>query len=140
MTVPFETFAPLAAIPCVTHAFTLRTDADTKAEGFQDAVVRAVGFHPHDEAWAEQTHGNQVAVVEEPGYVPVADALVTRERGLPLAVRCADCAAVYMVDRRTRAIGLAHSGKRGTQTNIVGNMLATMRAACSLAWDSKMAW
>jgi YfiH family protein len=129
MPVAFETFAPLAALPLIAHGFTLRTADDTKADGYQETVCRAAGFDPCGAAWAEQTHGNGVVAVTGPGYTPVADGLVTRKPGLPLIVRCADCAAVYVVDRRTAAIGLAHSGKKGTQANIAGNMLATMAAA-----------
>ncbi len=67
------------------------------------------------------------AVFETTGErVPMVDALVTATNGLPLVIRCADCAAVFIVDQHTPAIGLIHSGKKGTLANIAGNTLAMM--------------
>ena len=135
----FETFAPLRQLPFVTHAFTLRTTEDTKTDDYEGRVVHALGFTNY--ARAEQPHGTKVVVVAVPGgiafperpataattthHFPDADALVTRERDLPLVVRCADCAPVFIVDRRTPAIALIHSGRKGTLANVAGN---TVRA------------
>jgi YfiH family protein len=125
----FETFAPLRQLPFVTHAFTLRTAEDTKADDFEGRALSAVGFLSGRFSSAEQTHGNGVAVVFETTgeRVPLVDALVTSAKNLPLVIRCADCAAVFLVDQRTPAIALIHSGKKGTCANIVGNTLATMQ-------------
>lgn len=124
----FETFAPLNRFPFIVHAFTLRTSEDTKADGFEERLVGTLGFSPDTYASAEQPHGNSVAV---PGkgarLVPHVDALTTREAGVPLVIRCADCAAVFIVDRRTPAIALIHSGKKGTAGNVVGNAILRMQ-------------
>jgi hypothetical protein len=126
---PSETFAPLDQIPFIQHAFTLRTGDDTKADDFEARALTTLGFASTRFASAEQTHGNGVAVVFETTgeRVPMVDALVTATKGLPLVIRCADCAAVFIVDRHTPAISLVHSGKKGTLANIVGNTLAMMR-------------
>jgi copper oxidase (laccase) domain-containing protein len=55
------------------------------------------------------------------------DALVTHTPNLSLVIRCADCAAVFIVDRVTHAIALVHSGKAGTERNIVSNTVMTMQ-------------
>ena len=125
----FETFAPLRQLPFITHAFTLRTTEDTKADDFEGRALAALGFSPTRFASAEQTHGNGVAVIRETTgeRVPLVDALVTSTRNLPLVIRCADCAAVFLVDRRTPAIALVHSGKKGTLADIVGSTVATMQ-------------
>ena len=116
-----ETFAPLAGYP---HGFTLRDPSDdTQANDFPAQIAHAHGFTSF--AMAEQIHGAGVAVVHQPGLVTGVDALITRQRGLPLIVRCADCAPVFLIDRATPAIALIHSGKRGTCANIVG---ATVQA------------
>ncbi|MCX6877151.1 MAG: polyphenol oxidase family protein [Verrucomicrobia bacterium] len=88
-------------------------------------------------AWwrAEQVHGKAVARV--PGVpqvlapdglplVPGVDGLVTQQTGLVLAIYVADCAAIWLADRRTGAIGLLHSGKQGTAAGILDNALAVM--------------
>jgi polyphenol oxidase len=125
----FETFSPLSQLAFLTHAFTLRTGDDTKADSFQDQVLKSLGLSPHRYVSAEQTHGNGVAIVTEPSpRIPAVDALVTRTANLPLLIRCADCAAVYIVDRATPAIALVHSGKTGTLANVVGNTVRRMQA------------
>ena len=125
----FETFAPLRQFPFITHAFTLRATEDTKADDFEGRALAALGFSPTRFASAEQTHGAGVAVIFETTgeRVPMVDALATSVSKLPLVIRCADCAAVFIVDHRTPAIALVHSGKKGTIANIVGSTVTTMR-------------
>ncbi len=120
----FETFAPLAGLDFITHAFTLRTINDTRAGDYESRVARQFGFPAL--ARADQPHGAGVAIVTTPGAVTGADALVTRQRNLPLLIRCADCAPVFIVDRKTPAIALVHSGKKGTLANVVGQTLKQM--------------
>ena len=111
-----ETFASLTGYP---HGFTIRDSADdTRATDFTAQVAHAHGFT--DFVMAEQIHGAGVAIVQQPGLVTGVDALITRQRGLPLIIRCADCAPVFIIDRATPAIALIHSGKRGTLANIIG--------------------
>jgi polyphenol oxidase len=125
---PLETFAPLRTLDFITHAFTLRSQDDTRTDAFEDGTLRALGFDPSRRVSAEQTHGNGVAVVTQPALrIPTVDALATRVAGLPLVIRCADCAAVYIIDRTTPAIALVHSGKAGTLANIAGNTLRAMQ-------------
>lgn len=84
---------------------------------------------------AEQVHGTAVAVV--PGaaeilapdglpVVPGVDGLITNEPGIVLAIYVADCGAIWLADRVTGAIGLLHSGKKGTDGNILAVALAAM--------------
>ena len=58
-----------------------------------------------------------------------ADGLVTNRPGLCLAIYVADCAAVYLADRKAQAIGLVHAGRKGTELGIVTEAIATMREA-----------
>ena len=56
------------------------------------------------------------------------DGLVTNLPGQLLAIYVADCAAIYLADPVTRSIALLHSGKKGTEGNILGNAVSTMEA------------
>lgn len=71
-----------------------------------------------------QVHGDRVAVVDQPGFVPECDAAVTAAPGLVLSVRVADCVPVLVAGRL--AIGIAHAGWRGTAAGIAGRMLAAL--------------
>lgn len=85
-----------------------------------------------------QTHGNRVAVVREEdrgrgGWPPDsgpadADALTTNVTGILLGITVADCLPVFLYDPVHRAIGLAHSGWRGTAGRIVANTVDAMRS------------
>jgi hypothetical protein len=124
----FETFAALDRLDFITHAFAQRCAEDTRADAYQDGVLEALGFPKTVFASAEQSHGNGVAVVAAPvSRASAVDALITTTLRLPLLIRCADCATVYLVDPVLQAIGLVHSGKAGTRANIVGCALASMR-------------
>lgn len=96
---------------------------------FHQQLLRDAGVNPDSLATAEQVHGADVAVVERPGQTSGVDALVTNCAKLPLGIYVADCAAVYFLDPVRRAIGLAHSGKKGTEGRIVVATLETMRKA-----------
>ncbi len=100
----------------------------------QDAVSNFAG--PSARWWrAEQVHGTHVSVV--PGspqiiaadgipVVPESDGLVTHQSGVVLAIYAADCGAIWLADRKTGAIGLLHSGKKGTEGNIFEVALGVM--------------
>ena len=80
---------------------------------------------------AEQVHGREVAVVggEPPRQVAGADGLVTAERGVLLGIYVADCGPIWLHDRGTGAVGLLHSGRKGTELGILEEALAVMGRA-----------
>jgi polyphenol oxidase len=146
VTEAFPFLAPLNAIPGVRAGWVERVPKLT-ITGDRDEAMRLLrpiheglvaGFSGETTNWwrAEQVHGNEVAVV--PGcptiiaadglpIVPGVDGLVTSENGTVLAMYVADCGAIWLADRRTGAIGLLHSGKKGTESNILENALELMR-------------
>jgi polyphenol oxidase len=102
-----------------------------------DAVHREVRHSLGMGNWplitAEQIHGDRIALVdlaqnrdqELAGY----DGFITDQRELSLGIHVADCCAVYIVDPNTPAIGLVHSGKKGTALAIVAKAVAKMGKA-----------
>ncbi len=95
-----------------------------------DQTLASRGFNVTRRASAEQIHGSGVAAVtgESVAASPVrgVDALATGAPGLCLSIYVADCAAIYFADPRRRVIALAHSGRKGTELNIVGETIALM--------------
>jgi copper oxidase (laccase) domain-containing protein len=142
MQLPFEQFPALSAIGTCRHAFTQRIPgvdvSHDKAEVLRrlDAAHReirnAIGVGDWPLLTAQQIHGNKIAVADSSNRGPLGrefrgcDGLITNQRGVALGIYVADCCAVYIVDPQTPAIGLVHSGKRGTATGVVSNAIQQM--------------
>ena len=86
-------------------------------------IADAIGFTPEDLIFSDQTHTTNIRVVTEAdrgkGFIkPLdytdVDGLITDVPGLVLATFYADCVPLYFVDPVHRAVGLSHSGWRGT--------------------------
>jgi polyphenol oxidase len=136
-----EFLPALAAISNIRHAFITRipgidVSAD-KAEALNrlDAVHREfrgeIGIGDWPLLTAQQVHGDKIAVidrlVERDQESAGCDGLITDQRKIALGIYVADCAAVYLVDPKTPAIGLVHSGKKGTALAIAFKAIERMR-------------
>ncbi|MGI9114178.1 MAG: hypothetical protein DLM52_13155 [Chthoniobacterales bacterium] len=86
-----------------------------------------LGLECHAFATARQVHGNQIAVIEAPltsdHCFEDCDGLITNQPDVCLGIYVADCCAVYLADRHRRAIGLVHSGKKGSALGIATNAI-----------------
>jgi YfiH family protein len=114
-----------------------RTVAMEQLRPIHESAVEAFSGTDSTAWWrAEQVHGTEVAIV--PGtatmdapdglaVVPGVDGLLTNEPGVVLAIYVADCGPIWLADRVTGAIGLLHSGKKGTEGNILAKALEIMR-------------
>lgn len=81
------------------------------------AIIRkAMDGNPS--AWVRQVAGDGIVRVTEAGFAGEADALVTAERELCLAVAVADCVPVALVGEA--CVGMVHSGWRGTLSGVTG--------------------
>ncbi|EOS21465.1 hypothetical protein C806_04448 [Lachnospiraceae bacterium 3-1] len=114
-------------------SFTRGDERAAVEENFR-RVSWALGIEYKNFVFTDQTHTTNVrrvgredagkGLIRERGYTDV-DGLITDEPGLILSTFYADCVPLYFVDTKHRAIGLSHSGWRGT----VGRMgEATLRA------------
>ena len=149
---PYLYYPMLAETGLVKHCFTTRLGGvskgmfeslnlsfsrgdDRKAveENFR-RTAKALGTAYGDFVLTDQTHTTNVrrvgredagkGLLRERGYTDT-DGLITNEPGLVLSAFFADCVPLYFVDTRQKAIGLSHSGWRGT----VGRMgKATLEA------------
>lgn len=138
------TFPGLANLAGIQHAFFAR---NPEIPGCLEKDLAMAALRPwHEELCrqilpparplitAEQVHGSGVAVLPHnqtlPTHpIPGVDALVTDRTDCILGIAVADCAAVYFVDRRSGAIGLAHSGKKGTEAKIAAKTVLAMQTA-----------
>ncbi|MCR4901481.1 MAG: peptidoglycan editing factor PgeF [Butyrivibrio sp.] len=82
-----------------------------------------------------QTHTTNIKVIKDEDrgkgvckkreYVDI-DGLITNVRGIILTTYHADCPPVYLVDTKNKAIGLCHSGWKGTLGEIAVNAIKAM--------------
>lgn len=142
MRLPFEQFPALNAIGICRHVFTQRIPgidvAHDKAEVLERLDVahgeirNAIGIADWPLFTAEQVHGNKIAMVDRCSRGPAGrefpgcDGIITNQRGVALGIYVADCCAVYIVDLKTPAIGLVHSGRKGTELGVVTNAIRQM--------------
>ena len=115
-------------------SFTLGDDETRVKENFR-RIAEVLGAGPEDIVCTDQTHTTnvRVATAEDAGkgitrerdYADV-DGLITNVPGLVLAAFASDCVPVFIVDPGKRAIGLVHSGWKGTVGRIAGAAIALM--------------
>ena len=139
--VPYLEYPMLAVTGIVKHGFSTRLGGVSKdcfstmnlsfTRGDNEADVRenfrritsAIGVDCESLVFSQQTHTTNVRVVTEEDrgmgftrkleYTDV-DGLVTNIPGICLVTFYADCVPLYFVDPVKKAIGLSHSGWRGT--------------------------
>ena len=103
-------------------SFTRGDEEEAVFENYR-RISEAIGFLPEDIVCSDQTHTTNVrrvgsadrgkGIVKARDYTDV-DGLITNAPGIVLATFYADCVPLFFVDPKNRAIGLSHSGWRGT--------------------------
>ncbi|MCM1050024.1 MAG: peptidoglycan editing factor PgeF [Clostridiales bacterium] len=149
----YLTFPILTGTGIVKHMFTTRlggvsegvfssmnlsyTRGDEKAavdENYQ-RVAKALDCQVSDIVCSDQTHTTNIRVVSYkdrgkgvlyPKDYTDIDGLITDEKGIVLATFYADCVPLFFVDTKHRAIGLAHSGWRGSVARMGLRMVEAM--------------
>ena len=164
---PYLEFPFLKETGFVKHGFTTRHGGTSKGEfgslnlGFARGdeahdvtknflnVGKAMGIHVKDMVFSKQSHSTNVQVVGAAdrgnGITKVqnfrdVDGLVTNVPGVCLVTFYADCVPLYFVDTKKKAIGLSHSGWRGTASRMAVKTLNKMRERYgTVAKDVKVA-
>jgi YfiH family protein len=98
-------------------------------EANRRAVASALGLPAERLVVANQVHGSTVAHVVSPwaDRPADADALVTTTPDLALAVLVADCVPVMLAAPDEAVVAVAHAGRPGMATGVVGATVAAMR-------------
>lgn len=139
--VPFLTFPQLEQFSDICHGFSTRLGGVSEgylgtmnlsfARGDKEEAVYenyrriadAIGFQPENVVMSDQTHTTNVRIITEkdqgngitrPRNFTDVDGMITNVPGLVLTTFYADCVPLYFVDPVHKAIGLSHSGWKGT--------------------------
>lgn len=151
---PYLSFPLLEETGIVKHCFTTRLGGVSKGifeslnlnfsrgdeqeavkENFR-RVSKALGTQYENFVFTDQTHTTNVkrvgkkdrgkGLTKERDYSDI-DGLITNESGVVLSTFYADCVPLYFVDKKHLAIGLSHSGWRGTVHRMGEATLEAMR-------------
>lgn len=113
-----------------------RGDNSTAVLKNYERIAKAMKGNVKEMVAAHQTHTTNIRRVtrEDMGKGVTAvrdyeeiDGLITDERGIILATFYADCVPLFFVDPEHKAIGLAHSGWRGTVAQMGACMVKAMQ-------------
>lgn len=143
--VPYIQFKNLSATGIVKHGFSTRKggvstgifssmnlnfkrgdDPNAVMENYR-RIAAALDMRVEDMVLSDQTHTTNVRVITEedrgkgilkPQDYRDVDGMITNVPGLVLVTSYADCVPLYFVDPVRRAIGLSHSGWKGTVGHI----------------------
>ncbi|MBI5368777.1 MAG: peptidoglycan editing factor PgeF [Planctomycetes bacterium] len=90
----------------------------------------ALGFDPARQVFAEQVHGNRLAVMDGAGarMAPGVDGLVTDRPGVALTAMSADCPCMVAYDPTRHVAGAAHASWRGTAQDMAGALVRELAA------------
>lgn len=98
-------------------------------------IAEAINVDEKSFVLSQQAHTDNILKVEkqhigsgiyrEREYKDI-DALITDERGITLVTFYADCIPVFLLDTKNKAIGLVHSGWRGTLKRIAQKTIQKM--------------
>ena len=91
------------------------------------AIASKVGLTKENLVLLNQGVSNVAVYIDEANWDSVvADGTVTKNKGIGLCIRTADCAPVLFEDRINGVIGAAHAGWRGAFKGIMENVIALM--------------
>ncbi|MER7079410.1 conserved hypothetical protein [Saccharopolyspora kobensis] len=97
----------------------------------QRKLADGIGLPEDRLVWMEQIHGRTATIVDGPRPEPVeaADALVTAEPNLALAVLTADCVPVLLGDPESGVVSAVHAGRVGARVGVLVAALKAMQQA-----------
>lgn len=146
--VPYISFPVLSEIPFIRHGFSTRlggvstgifstmnfgsesssyNDEPANIEENYRRIANSIGVDVNSIVVSKQVHKTKIRLVEETDcgkglFIPrdydEIDGLITNKPNITLVTKYADCVPLFFVDTKNKAIGLTHSGWRGTVLKI----------------------
>ena len=111
--------------------FGLNSGDDAQAVTANRAALRTLAGLPAAPRWLAQVHGTRVVRFDarDDDTLHEADAAVTSEPGVVLAILTADCLPVLFCSDDGRELGAAHAGWGGLSKGVLEATVAAMHAA-----------
>ena len=84
----------------------------------------------------QQIHSNKFVFIDEKynkKIKPKADAIITNQKYLPIAILTADCVPILICDNKKKMIGIIHAGWKGAYKGIIDRVIKFMiKKGCKL--------
>lgn len=120
-------------------------DLRANIEGNRSTIVRAFDLHPQMLLTVQQTHGNNILVVDEPNHdlshfqSVECDAIITNQPGIMIGILVADCYPVLLFDPLKNVAATVHVGWRGAANGILGKTISCLINDFGVSPDSLVA-
>ncbi len=103
-------------------------DVDAKSKKDMLRVCNTGNFTFENLSSNIQIHSDIVNVIDKDnvGQKVDGDALITNIKNVPLLIFTADCVPIAIIDKKNKAIGIAHAGWRGTYDKIAQKTIECM--------------
>jgi polyphenol oxidase len=99
-------------------------------------VKKKISKSARDIFLLNQVHGNKFIYINEKYKLkrkPKADAIITNQRNLPIAVLTADCVPILICDSKNNMIAAIHAGWKGAYKGIIKKVIKFMvKKGCKL--------
>ena len=101
-------------------------------ENLNDSLKEA-GFESVKTLFVNQIHSDKVVVIDSPQKIygeqnlPKADAIISNQTNINIAVITADCAPILLFDEKNKIIGAVHAGWKGAKLGIIKNAVFEMK-------------
>ena len=129
------TFSSLSKIKGLVHGFSTKSLGSMSRDLSKDSVditplAKRLNVSMEDVIGMDQVHGTQIYMVgnmDTTHTMGKTDGLITKDKSTFLYGTFADCVPIFLVDPKTRFVGIIHSGFRGTLDNIVGKTMQLLK-------------
>jgi YfiH family protein len=89
-------------------------------------ISRILSIQEEDVFLPVQKHTDKVLIIESDLESKIADAVITKRKGVLIGVQVADCVPILLFDSRKLIISSVHAGWRGTTTQIIKKTIKSM--------------
>ena len=92
-------------------------------------VAKKMGVKRNKLILMHQTHSNKVVEIKKNNYRKkiVADAIISKMRGIAIGVLTADCVPIIIYDLRNKIIGCIHAGWKGAFLGVIENTIKKLK-------------
>ena len=111
-------------------------DLSSKVKKNLQIVKKKINKSAKDIFLLHQVHSNKFIYIDDKYRLkikPKADAIITNQKNLPIAVLTADCAPILICDNKKNMIAAVHAGWKGAYKGIIKKIVKFMiRKGCKL--------